>query len=47
MEGTCLGEGIVIEINLTSGIVRCKTMDSCVYKKAAEKKKKFLLFYCV
>ena len=47
MKGTCVGKGIVIGMNLTFGLFRCKTMGSCVYNETAEKKKNFLQFYCV
>ena len=30
MECTCMGKGIVIEINLMFGLFGCKTSDSCV-----------------
>ena len=31
MEGICAGKGIVIRINLTFGLFRFKTRNSCVY----------------
>ena len=44
MEGICTGKGIVIGINLTLGLFRCKTMSSCVYNETAEKKGSFCSF---
>ena len=35
--GMCVGKGIVIGIKFIFGSFGCKTRDSCVYNKTAEK----------
>ena len=44
MEGTCIGKGIVIGINLTSGLFRYKARGSYVYNETAEKRVSFCSF---
>ena len=44
MEGVRIGKGIVIGINLISGLLRYQTMGSCVYNKTAQKRGSFCSF---